>query len=137
MRNVGKFIIALTLSAVLMAVVSAFAVTVYAVPDAGLSPQVKQGERVVVNRLERACPTKGDIIVFSRRGNTYMGKVAAVPGDTVSLRGSRYVLPRLKRCPRCGATDCRHYLVTAGKAQALVRESEITGVAHPLKQIFR
>lgn len=114
----------------LMLVVRAYVATLYTVPDGSLAPYLNRGDRVLVNRLQRQSIAKGDLVVFSD-SNSYIGRVLAVPGDTIDWAGERFLIPR--QChPNCHCGECHIFLVDMGQGKALVSRGDIQGKAHRL-----
>ena len=85
----------------IVVVVRVFAITVYTVP-APLGQGLRTGDRVVVNKLARSrAPRRGDLIVFTVRGDApavsligppqELGQVVNLPGDTINVARRRYV----------------------------------------------
>lgn len=113
-----------------MLAIRAFVFAVYVVPDETLRPALRKGDRVVVNKIDRAAPKRGEVIVFDDAGTEYIGLVENMPGDTVALgKSGRYVIPNWHRCPKCGSDHCRNYLVRVSGKLMLVHETKITGKA--------
>lgn len=93
------------------------------------------GERVIVNRLDHETFRIGERVVFQQDNTPFIGEVTALPGDTVELNGSRYLVPQ--RCV-CNGTDCdycRYYLVKTSKGAALVNHHRMMGKAYRLLKI--
>lgn len=122
----------------IVVVVRVFAITIYTVP-APLGQGLRTGDRVVVNKLARSrAPRRGDLIVFTVRGDApavsligppqELGQVVNLPGDTINVARRRYVIP-LKCCDRCPCRDCRLYLVETGHGKRLVYKHQIVGKA--------
>ena len=65
MKIAVKFLIALGLSLLLVWAVRTFAFTVFTVPAGGLPPQLKAGNRVIVNRIDCDFFNRGDVVVFT------------------------------------------------------------------------
>ena len=65
MKIAVKFLIALGLSLLLVWAVRTFAFTVFTVPAGGLPPQLKAGNRVVVNRIDCDFFNRGEVVVFT------------------------------------------------------------------------
>ena len=75
----------------------------YTVPSGSMEPSVMTGDRLVVNKaayglrlpftntyvVRRDAPRRGDVVVLDApdTGDVLLKRVAAVPGDTVSVRG--------------------------------------------------
>ena len=145
MKATAKFILALVLSLLLAWGVRTFAFTVFSVPAGGLSPQLEEGDRVIVNRMDCDSFERGDLIVFAdsvvfQRKNQrrkiateayYIGRIEKLPGDTIRLDTLRYVIPTVC-CKRCGCKDCRFYLVKTTTGQQLVHKHQMIGKAHKL-----
>lgn len=126
MKNALKFILALTVMLLVMLAVRAWAFTIYHVTTSDFHPEVRKGDRMIVNRL--GCTyDKGEYIVFGNE-DAFIGKVKAVPGDTVSITGKDYLLPT--RCPLCGSKEHRYYMVSVGKLQTLIHQADIIGAAY-------
>jgi len=126
--------------------VRTFAFTVFSVPTGGLPPQLEEGDRVIVNRMDCDNFGRGDIIVFTdsvviqRKSwhrkvaieGYYLGRIEKMPGDTISLDTLRYIIPSVC-CKRCGCKDCRFYLIkTSGGGQQLVHKHQMIGKAYKL-----
>ena len=128
MKNALKFILALTVMLLVMLAVRAWAFTIYQVTTSDLHPEVRKGDRMIVNRL--GCTyDKGKYVVFGKK-EAFIGKVLAVPGDTVSISGKDYLLPT--RCPLCNSNHHRYYMVSVGKQEMLIHQADIIGTAHRL-----
>ena len=128
MKNALKFILALTVMLLVMLAVRAWAFTIYQVTTSDLHPEVRKGDRMIVNRL--GCTyDKGKYIVFGKK-EAFIGKVLAVPGDTVSISGKDYLLPT--RCPLCNSNHHRYYMVSVGKQETLIQQTAIIGPADRL-----
>ena len=65
MKIAVKFLIALGLSLLLVWAVRTFAFTVFTVPAGGLPPQLKAGNRVIVNRIDCDFFNRGEVVVFT------------------------------------------------------------------------
>ncbi len=110
-----------------------YAFTVFSVPQGGLPPQLKEGNRVIVNRIDCDRFNRGEIVVFadSMAVDYFIGTVDNLPGDTVTLDTVRYVIPMIC-CKRCGCKDCRYYLVKTSSGRQLVHKHQIIGKAYKL-----
>ena len=161
MKIAVKFLIALGLSLLLVWVVRTFAFTVFTVPAGGLPPQLKAGNRVIVNRIDCDFFNRGDVVVFrdsvfapdknqaqNQAGNQaqsqaqprprkfvseayFIGRVEKLPGDTVRIDTASYIIP-VVCCRRCGCKDCRFYLLKTPTGQQLVHKHQMIGKAYKL-----
>ncbi len=146
MKATAKFILALVLALLLAWAVRTYVFTVFTVPQGGLPPQLGEGNRVIVNRMDCDNFGRGDIIVFAdsvviQRKNQrrkialevcYVGRIEKMPGDTITVDTLRYVIPTVC-CKRCGCKDCRFYLVrTSRRGQQLVHKHQMIGRAYKL-----
>lgn len=149
MKVAVKFIVALALALLLVWVVRTYAFTVFSVPAGGLPPQLKAGNRVIVNRIDCDIFRQGETVVFAdsvvctpqkgkvpQMANTssevfFIGKIEKLPGDTIVIDSARYVIPTIC-CKRCGCKDCRYYLVKTAYGQQLVHKHQIIGKAYKL-----
>ncbi len=131
------------------------AFTVYSVPAPGIDSRLLQGDRVVVNRWSyglrsgndrmfryvRLVPhaiERGDLVAFNPPADSVLnhwsrhvclGRVEAVPGDTIKVSNTDYAIPRrLIDCPLLGE---KYYLITSSVAgqRWLVAEKYIIGRA--------
>lgn len=118
MKIALKFVMALTVTILLMLAFRALVFTVYTVRGTALEPCLVEGDRVLVNRWSYGLRTgggmfdyarwaaspveRGDLVVFNspadKAAQTAMRKVLAyfctgVPGDTVMAFGARIVVP--------------------------------------------
>ncbi len=105
--------------------------TVFSVPAGGLPPQLKEGNRVIVNRIDCDVFDRGEVVVYTDSVNCFIGRVAKLPGDTLSLDTCRYVIPTVC-CKRCGCKDCRYYLVRTANGAELVHKHQIVGKAYKI-----
>lgn len=138
MRSTLKFLVALTVSLLVMLAFRALVFTIYSVNGTGLEPAFVAGDKVVVNRWSyglrtgggglfnygRICwqsPAKGDYVAFEDSvGSILIGRCTALPGDTVTLPGKgRAVMPGKEHCD---THDC-YFLDKVG----IVTEEQIIG----------
>ena len=129
--------------------VRTFAFTVFTVPAGGLPPQLKAGNRVIVNRIDCDFFNRGEVVVFrdsvfapdKNQGQSqvrkfvseayFIGRVEKLPGDTVLVDTVKYVIPTVC-CRRCGCKDCRFYLLKTPTGQQLVHKHQMIGKAYKL-----
>ena len=158
MKIAIKFFFSLVLALLIAWAIRTYVFTVFSVPAGGLPPQLKEGNRVIVNRLDCDKILRGETLVFAdsiefetnevmssytgktvEMGHTYktwneqyfIGKVEGMPGDTIQVDTSRYVIPNVC-CERCGCKDCRYYLVRTSRGKQLVHKHQILGKAYKL-----
>ena len=149
MKIAVKFLIALGLSLLLVWVVRTYAFTVFTVPAGGLPPQLKAGNRVIVNRIDCDFFNRGDVVVFrdsvtyqrrNQRRNQrrkivaeayFIGRVEKQPGDTIRIDTVQYIIPTVC-CKRCGCKDCRFYLLKTPTGQQVVHKHQMIGKAYKL-----
>ena len=141
MKIAVKFLIALGLSLLLVWAVRTFAFSVFTVPAGGLPPQLKAGNRVIVNRIDCDFFNRGEVVVF-RDSVTYqrrkivaeayfIGRIEKLPGDTIRIDTVQYIIPTVC-CKRCGCKDCRFYLLKMPTGQQLVHKHQMIGKAYKL-----
>ena len=121
--------------------VRTFAFTVFTVPAGGLPPQLKAGNRVIVNRIDCDFFDRGDVVVFTdsvtyqRRKIVaeayFIGRVEKQPGDTIRIDTVQYIIPTVC-CKRCGCKDCRFYLLKTPTGQQVVHKHQMIGKAYKL-----
>lgn len=149
MKIAVKFLIALGLSLLLVWAVRTFAFTVFTVPAGGLPPQLKAGNRVVVNRIDCDFFNRGEVVVFTdsvfapveNQGQSqvrkfvskayFIGRIEKLPGDTILVDTVKYVIPTVC-CRRCGCKDCRFYLLKTPTGQQVVHKHQMIGKAYKL-----
>ena len=149
MKIAVKFLIALGLSLLLVWAVRTFAFTVFTVPAGGLPPQLKAGNRVIVNRIDCDFFNRGEVVVFTdsvfapveNQGQSqvrkfvskayFIGRVEKLPGDTILVDTASYIIPTVC-CKRCGCKDCRFYLLKTPTGQQLVHKHQMIGKAYKL-----
>ena len=111
-----------------MLFVRAHVFTVFTVNSTDIKPELRKGDRVLVNRMSRADFRRGEYIVFGD-STYYVGRIILVPGDTIVYRGGKYVIPA--QCSKnCDCNECRCYLITTGSTKLLVHRSKIIGRAY-------
>ena len=141
MKIAVKFLIALGLSLLLVWAVRTYAFTVFTVPTGGLPPQLKAGNRVIVNRIDCDFFNRGEVVVF-RDSVTYqrrkivaeayfIGRIEKLPGDTIRIDTVQYIIPTVC-CKRCGCKDCRFYLLKTPTGQQVVHKHQMIGKAYKL-----
>ena len=129
--------------------VRTYAFTVFTVPAGGLPPQLKAGNRVVVNRIDCDFFNRGEVVVFTdsvfapveNQGQSqvrkfvskayFIGRIEKLPGDTILVDTVKYVIPTVC-CRRCGCKDCRFYLLKTPTGQQLVHKHQMIGKAYKL-----
>ena len=149
MKIAVKFLIALGLSLLLVWAVRTYAFTVFTVPAGGLPPQLKAGNRVIVNRIDCDFFNRGDVVVFrdsvfapdKNQGQSqvrkfvseayFIGRVEKLPGDTIRIDTASYIIPMVC-CRRCGCKDCRFYLLKTPTGQQVVHKHQMIGKAYKL-----
>ena len=149
MKIAVKFLIALGLSLLLVWAVRTYAFTVFTVPAGGLPPQLKAGNRVIVNRIDCDFFNRGEVVVFrdsvfapdKNQAQSqvrkfvskayFIGRVEKLPGDTILVDTVKYVIPTVC-CRRCGCKDCRFYLLKTPTGQQLVHKHQMIGKAYKL-----
>ncbi len=136
MRNAMKFILATATAVLVMLVVRAYAFTVYRVSDNNLCPALKKNDRVVVNRLPCGRFSRGDMVAFGRN-RPRIGIVEDVPGDTVAIDGSLYILPERCGCQKCGCSRRAVFMVSQGRERALLHRDDIIGKAFKISLAIR
>ena len=149
MKTAVKFLIALVLSLLLAWAVRTYVFTIFSVPQGGLPPQLKAGNRVVVNRIDCDFFNRGEVVVFTdsvfapveNQGQSqvrkfvskayFIGRIEKLPGDTILVDTVKYVIPTVC-CRRCGCKDCRFYLLKTPTGQQLVHKHQMIGKAYKL-----
>ncbi|MBM6991756.1 MAG: signal peptidase I [Prevotella sp.] len=129
MRQAFKAFIAFGIALLIVFAVRAYAFTIYTVP-LDIHQMLRRGDRVMVNRLSQANPKVGDMVVFNR-GVQLIGRVEALPGDTVRVGHNRFVIPE-SCCNRCCCPDCKLYMLNIGTRHALVYKHQMVGKARRL-----
>ena len=152
MKASVKFILALTVAALLMLAFRALAFTLYVVNGDGLAPEPQGGDRVLVNRWSyglrtgsrdglfrygRICRSdveRGDIVAFDSPvdsvGGVFVCRCGALPGGTIRVNGDLILVPGLSTC----ADENYYWMESIGSGNAidsrffgLVPESSIIG----------
>ena len=156
MKIAFKFLLSLVLALLLAWVIRTYVFTVFSVPAGGLPPRLKEGNRVIVNRMDCDQFKRGETIVFAdsvecvvtpRSRYTgklmegyrswsweeafFIGRIERLPGDTILLGKDHYVIPTIC-CDRCGCKDCRYFLVKTASGHMLVHKHQILGKAYKL-----
>lgn len=71
--------------AVILGLVFTFLFGFYVVPDNGMDPALKEGDLVLYYRLASDV-TSDDVVVYEADGAEHVGRVAALPGESVEIR---------------------------------------------------
>lgn len=121
MKKTVRFLLVLLAALLLMLVFRSVGVTLFTVEGDGLSPVFTAGDRVLVNRwsyglrvggseslfnygrIGRQPIAKGDIVAFenpldSTRNEIFIGRCAALPGDSLLVDGTMTEVPSLNGC---------------------------------------
>ena len=131
MKIAFKFLISLVLALLVVWAIRTYVFTVFSVPAGGLPPQLKEGNRVIVNRIDCDVFIRGEVVVYTDSVTYFIGKITKMPGDTIAFDTNRYVIPTVC-CKRCGCKDCRYYLVRTANGEQLVHKHQIVGKAYKL-----
>ncbi|WP_394391028.1 signal peptidase I [Shewanella woodyi] len=124
---------------ILMSVFRSAVADWYTVPTGSMQPTIKEGDRIVVDKmaydlrvpftqislLETGEPQRGEIIVFESKAakNRLIKRVIGLPGDKISL--SNEVLSINGRP--------LNYAVLDNNSQELIAEEELTGLRHKIR----
>lgn len=131
MRHTLQFIGMMVAALLLAWGIRTYAFTLFRVNGPGVPPQLTTGDWVFVNRLSTATFAKGNWVVFNAEIPA-IGRIDALPGDTILFRGNAYRIPPVC-CNRCRCADCRLFLLTVENARRLVYRHEFLGKAYPVK----
>ena len=135
MKVVFKFLVSLVLALLLVWAIRTYAFTVFSVPPGGLPPRLKEGNRVIVNRIDCDKINRGETVVFAdsigQEVVDFIGIIDRLPGDTIRMGKNRYIIPTIC-CRRCGCKDCRYYLVNTAQGKMLVHKHQILGKAYKI-----
>ena len=104
MRQILTWTISILAAFLIVLAVRAFAFAVYKVPENSL---LKNGDRVIVNRLARSDFKKNDLIVFGDSVNL-LGRIEALPGDTIIVGKDKFLIPTVC-CRKCRCKYCFEY----------------------------
>ena len=96
MQQLRAWCFSIGVGLVLSLLVRAFIFPIYQVPAHAL---LKQGDCIVVNKLDRKDFQREQLIVFGKTPNE-IGRIKALPGDTLRIKQQRYVIPS-SCCKRC------------------------------------
>jgi signal peptidase I len=98
LRSVIEVVVIVAAAFVLALLVQAFVVKPFAIPSPSMENTLREGDRVLVNRLVYHFhpPGRGDVIVFHPPGrpgsDPFIKRVVAVAGDTIAVQdGQLYV----------------------------------------------
>lgn len=149
MKVALQLLLALGIAALLVLGVRSLAFTVYTVDGRQFAPELSQGDRIVVNRWSYGLRTGsprgivpygrilakpvelGDIVAFEHPcdsvGGLFIARCKALPGDTLTYRGTTFVVPGVEAT--CAKEDYYWFapLGQAGADYGPVPESCIVG----------
>ncbi len=159
MKIAVKFLVSLGVALLIAWAVRTYVFTVFSVPAGGLPPKLKEGNRVIVNRIDCDVFARGETVVFSdsvdcpsppgssSSGSAasssskspgesspevfFVGMIEKLPGDTIQLDSNSYIIPTIC-CKRCGCKDCRYYLVRTASGVQLVHKHQMIGKAYKI-----
>lgn len=140
-RHILKAIIALLVAIGIVMVVRDVYCKVFTVTQR-VGERLLPGDRVLVIRRGNDVIKRGEMVVFwlpeANRRTTVVtpskqppviGVVKALPGDTILLNASKYLIPQVC-CRNCGCPDCKLYLVQTGTGKLLVHKHQLLGRAY-------
>ena len=130
-KQIINTIVILAAALLLVFAIRIWVFSIYSVPADNLVQGWHKGDRVMVNRLASTPLKRGDKIIYTDSVYDYMALIQAVPGDTITLKYGRFLIPEVC-CDRCGCPDCKYYLVKAGNKQQLIHKHLIVGKANRL-----
>ena len=92
-RELREFLIRITATVIVLWFTLTFLIGVYICHSNTCYPMVKDGDLCVTWRPET--PSQGDLIVYMHNGEPCFGRVAAIPGDKVTISGpfGEFLLP--------------------------------------------
>jgi signal peptidase I len=102
------------LLAVALALVARGAVRLYSIPSLSMDPTLRVGDHILVTPYHRALPWRGDVVVFrspANRGELFVKRIVAVPGDLVESRAGRLVI--------CGHAVAEPYVLAQATTGAI------------------
>ena len=131
MKQSARLTILLAMALFAVYIVRTFAFTLYLVPVSYLSPGIIKGDVVAVNKTASARLHRGDVVIF-HRDKQIIGRIWALPGDTITWQRQHFVVPLKGKgpCRRCTAKG--YYLIRTGTKTHLVCGCDIVGSAHKL-----
>ncbi|MGI6224474.1 MAG: S26 family signal peptidase [Prevotella sp.] len=132
MRQFWKFLFVVAASVALMLLLRLFVFGIYQSPVT-LRGHVGSGDYVLVNYLDCSHIRHHDLVAFcSDSAAMVLGEVVALPGDTLSLKGGHFVLPKRNCWKWCHCHDCGLYLIDTGAGKQLVFQQAISGKVYRL-----
>lgn len=129
MKHVLHTLLALAVAALVLMTVRHCLAMVCNVTE-NLDDQLHRGDRVLVVRRSQPLFDRGQLMVFGQQPLN-IGRVEALPGDTISLRGQRYLIPQTKQ-HSCLCPGCQLYWVRTARGHALVHSHQAVGKAYRL-----
>ena len=126
MKQTLKTLVALLVAVVIMLVVRAYVFTIYTVP-ADIDRHIVKGNRVGVLHWLCSDIQRGDVVVYGDSIKN-IGKVKAVPGDSVVINGIGYLIPK-QCCSRCNSSDCHTFMLVVSGKETLVQKHDMLGKA--------
>jgi signal peptidase I len=124
MRQLRAWFITLGVALLIVIAVRTFVFAIYRVPAASV---LRQGDRIMVNMLAHGDYKRGELVVFGKQMKR-LGRIKAVPGDTIIVSKKQFVIPMVC-CKKCRCEHCFAYLVNTGDGQTLVSYHDIIGPA--------
>lgn len=100
------------------------------VMDDGMSPSLMEGDVILFNRLSKhmAHPERGDVYAFETEDGTAIGRIAALPGDKVTIKeGKVYIGGSLLREDNASESQWEAAEFTVPNASFLILPDERTG----------
>lgn len=124
MRQLRAWFITLGVALLIVIAVRTYVFAIYRVPAASV---LRQGDRIMVNMLAHGDYKRGELVVFGKQMKR-LGRIKAVPGDTIIVSKKQFVIPMVC-CKKCCCEHCFAYLVNTGDGQTLVSYHDIIGPA--------
>ncbi|MBQ8046525.1 MAG: signal peptidase [Prevotella sp.] len=135
MRQTLSFLLTLTLMVALALSIRAWVASLCVVRTAHPRQEMLRGDRVLVWKLAREF-RQGDLVVFGNPSKS-IGRIEAVPGDTITVDATQYLIPR-PCLGSCTCHGCSIYLVVAADSlRHVLRGSDIIGRAYRIFPLRR
>lgn len=86
-KNFSSFVVTVLIGLILGYLISITVVCRVNVEGVSMEPTYKTGDVLLINRLDKT-PERGEIVTFYRGNDKLIKRTIAIPGDTITIKGS-------------------------------------------------
>ncbi|SCS54496.1 signal peptidase I [Staphylococcus caeli] len=88
MRKILKHLISIILAIIIVLLIQAFIITGSVVKDHNMSPNLKQGDRIIINKIKTTFDLldNNDMIMYRNGNKIYFSRIIGKPGQSIAFK---------------------------------------------------